>query len=79
MTKETIINCFRKCGNSKDSQDQALADSDDPFADLSDALEKFSLLSPGVVKSRCFFVKSIFRALDLLTLIKIQLLLVMIF
>ena len=46
VTKETIINCFRKSGISEDSQKQALADSDDPFGDLSDAMEKYSSLSP---------------------------------
>ena len=38
VTKETIINCFRKAGITPAVQQAAIADSDDPFKDLQESL-----------------------------------------
>ena len=38
VTKETIINCFRKAGITPTVQQAAIADSDDPFKDLQESL-----------------------------------------
>ena len=38
VTKETIINCFRKAGITPFVQQAAIADSDDPFKDLQESL-----------------------------------------
>ena len=38
VTKETIINCFRKTGITPAVQQAAIADSDDPFKDLQESL-----------------------------------------
>ena len=38
VTKETIINCFRKSGITPAVQQAAIADSEDPFKDLQDSL-----------------------------------------
>ena len=38
VTKETIINCFRKAGITPAVQQTAIADSDDPFKDLQESL-----------------------------------------
>ena len=38
VTKETIINCFRKAGITPAVQQAAISDSDDPFKDLQESL-----------------------------------------
>ena len=38
VTKETVINCFRKAGITPAVQQAAIADSDDPFKDLQESL-----------------------------------------
>ena len=38
VTKETIINCFKKAGITLAVQQAAIADSDDPFKDLQESL-----------------------------------------
>ena len=38
VTKETIINCFRKAEITPAVQQAAIADSDDPFKDLQESL-----------------------------------------
>ena len=40
VTKETIVNCFRKAGISPTVQEAAIADSDDPFKDLQESLDE---------------------------------------
>ena len=38
VSKETIINCFRKAGIAPAVQQAAISDSDDPFKDLQESL-----------------------------------------
>ncbi|XP_063598617.1 tigger transposable element-derived protein 6-like [Penaeus indicus] len=38
VSKETIVNCFRKAGIAPDGQQAAIGDSDDPFKDLQESL-----------------------------------------
>ena len=43
---KTVANCFEKAGSSKEKQFEALVDSDDPYQDLQEQLEKVALYSP---------------------------------
>ena len=47
VTKETIVNCFRKSGISEASQQEALEDKDDPFAALNFQLQTLRSTTEG--------------------------------
>ena len=49
VTKETIINCFRKAGITPDVQQAAIADSDDPFKDLQESLNDLRKVDSSMV------------------------------
>ena len=49
VTKQTIINCFKKSGISSTGQQDAIADSDDPFKDLQESLDGLIEADPSLV------------------------------
>ena len=49
VTKETVINCFKKAGINSGVQQAAIADSDDPFKDLQENLIKLKSVDPPMV------------------------------
>jgi len=49
VTKETIINCFRKAGITPTVQQAAIADSDDPFKDLEESLNELRQVDSSMV------------------------------
>ncbi|XP_057290339.1 tigger transposable element-derived protein 4-like [Hydractinia symbiolongicarpus] len=49
VTKQTIINCFKKSGISSTGQQDAIADSDDPFKDLQESLDDLREADPSLV------------------------------
>ena len=49
VTKETIINCFRKSGITPTVQQAAIADSDDPFKDLEESLNELRQVDSSMV------------------------------
>ena len=49
VTKETIINCFRKAGITPAVQQAAIADSDDPFKDLQESLNDLRKADSSIV------------------------------
>ena len=49
LTKETIINCFRKAGITPTVQQAAIADSDDPFKDLQESLNELRQIASSMV------------------------------
>ena len=49
VTKETIINCFRKAGITPDVQQAVIADSDDPFKDLQESLNDLRKVDSSMV------------------------------
>ena len=44
LTDITIINCFRKAGISRQSQQDSTQDTDDPFAQLAEILDELRVL-----------------------------------
>ena len=44
----TVINCFKKAGISKESQQDSIQDTDDPFAQLSEMLDELRALDPDL-------------------------------
>ena len=49
VTKETIINCFRKAGITPAVQQSAIADSEDPFKDLQESLNDLQKADSSMV------------------------------
>ena len=49
VTKETIINCFRKAGITPAVQQAAITDSDDPFKDLQESLNDLRKVDSSMV------------------------------
>lgn len=49
MTKETIVNCFRKAGITPAVQQAAIADSDDLFKDLQESLNQLQKADSSLV------------------------------
>ena len=45
----TVINCFKKAGISKESQQDSIQDTDDPFAQLSEMLDELRALDLDLV------------------------------
>ena len=48
VTKATIVNCFRKCKICPSSQNEAIQDEGDPFADLADLIKNLEECDTGV-------------------------------
>ena len=46
----TIINCFKKAGISKESQQNSIQDTDDPFAQLAESLDELMALDPTLAQ-----------------------------
>ena len=44
----TVINCFKKAGISKESQQYSIQDTDDPFVQLSEMLDELRALDPNL-------------------------------
>ena len=44
----SVINCFKKAGISKKSQQDSIQDNDDPFTQLSEMLDKLRALDPDL-------------------------------
>ena len=40
LSAQTIVNCFRKAGNTPEAQNAAITDADDPFSDLKESLQQ---------------------------------------
>jgi len=49
VSKETIVNCFRKAGITPDGQQAAIDDSDDPFKDLQESLNNLRKADSSMV------------------------------
>ena len=49
VTKETVINCFKKAEINSDVQEAAIADSDDSFKDLQKKLNELKSADPSMV------------------------------
>ena len=49
VSKDTIQNCFRRAGISKDAQTDAVEEIDDPFKSLQSDLDELRLLDPSLV------------------------------
>ena len=49
VSKETIVNCFKKSGISKSNEQMAEADDDDPFKSLTEDLDRLRGLDPSAV------------------------------
>ena len=49
VTKETLINCFKKVGITSTVQQTAIADSDDPFKDLEESLNELRQVDSSMV------------------------------
>ena len=49
VTRETIVNCFKKAGINTEVQHAAITDSDDPFKDLQESLDALKAADPDMV------------------------------
>ena len=49
VTRETIVNCFKKAGINTEAQHAAITDSDDPFKDLQESLDALKAADPDMV------------------------------
>ena len=49
LPNTTVINSFKKAGISKESQQDSIQDTDDPFAQMSEMLDKLRALDPDLV------------------------------
>ena len=49
VTRETIVNCFKKAGINTVAQHAAITDSDDPFKDLQESLDALKAADPDMV------------------------------
>ena len=50
LTDITIINCFRKAGISRQSQQDSTQDTDDPFAQLAEILDELRVLDDELIQ-----------------------------
>ena len=50
LTDITIINCFRKAGISRQSQQDSTQDTDDPFAQLAEILDELRMLDDELIQ-----------------------------
>ena len=50
LTDITIINCFRKAGISRQSQEDSTQDTDDPFAQLAEILDELRVLDDELIQ-----------------------------
>ena len=46
VTRETIVNCFKKAGINTEAQHAAITDWDDPFKDLQESLDALKAADP---------------------------------
>ena len=49
VTKEIVINCFKKAGINPSVQQAAIADSDDPFINIHPKLSELKSADPSIV------------------------------
>ena len=49
VSKQTIVNCFKKAGISEENQAVRLSDEDDPLKDLADELEVLRSKDPDLI------------------------------
>ena len=49
LSAQTIVNCFRKAGNTPEAQNAAITDADDPFSDLKESLQQLHDINPDMV------------------------------
>ena len=49
VTRETIVNCFKKAGINTEAQHAAITDSDDPFKDIQESLDALKAADPDMV------------------------------
>ena len=49
LSAQTIVNCFRKAGNTPEAQNAAITDADDPFSDLKESLQQLHDIDPDMV------------------------------
>ena len=49
VSAQTIVNCFRKAGNTPEAQNAAITDADDPFSDLKESLQQLHDIDPDMV------------------------------
>ena len=49
VTRDTIVNCFKKAAINTEAQHTAITDSDDPFKDLQESLDALKAADPDMV------------------------------
>ena len=50
LSMQTIVNCFRKSGESTESQETAIAEDDDPFRELQDEIDDVRSVQPNLIE-----------------------------
>ena len=50
LSRQTIVNCFRKSGISTESQEADIAEDDDPFRELQDETDDLRSFQPNFIE-----------------------------
>ena len=50
LSRQTIVNCFRKSGISTESQEADIAENDDPFRELQDETDDLRSFQPNFIE-----------------------------